>query len=242
MLPTIFIVGLLKSGSTRLNRIMRPITAAAGLTYRSPAGEMFERGLDLKQATVDFEPFGYAYGGFRDLPWALPGFAAERTVLLVRDPRDALTSFYFSLAYSHAPPGTADSPSLLRAFEARRDRVRGMTIDDFVLQEAPSHARLIRRTLANAPRPRLYRYEEIIFDKQAWAADMVEYLGLSPPPRLVASVVARNDVLPSEDAPLEHIRHVTPGDHRDELRPETISALDARFAGVMKKMGYPPGR
>jgi hypothetical protein len=239
MPPSIFIVGLLKSGSTLLNRIMRPITVAAGLSFRAPASEMFERGLELKTATVAFEPFGHAYGGFRDLPWPLPDFAADRTVLLVRDPRDALTSLYFSVAYSHVPPGTADSPRLLRAFEARRDRVRGMSIDDFVLQEAPARARQIRRTLANIPRRRLYRYEEIIFDKQAWVEDMVAYLGLSPPPPLVAAVVARNDVVPAEEAPLAHIRRVTPGDHREKLRPETIAALDARFARLMKTMGYP---
>jgi len=218
---------------------MRPITAAAGLTYRSPADEMFKRGLNFKKSTVDFEPFGYAYGGFRDLPWPLPDYAGGRTVVLVRDPRDALTSFYFSMAYSHVPPGTADSPDLLRAFEVRRDRARATTIDDFVLREAPGHVRLIRRILKNAPRARLYRYEEIIFDKQAWTADMVEYLGLTAPPRLISNVVARNDVVPATDAPLEHIRHVTPGDHRDKLRLETIAALDTMFARLMKKMGYP---
>jgi hypothetical protein len=239
MLSSVFIVGLLKSGSTLLNRIMRPITAAAGLTYRSPASEAVARGLDFEKLTVDFEPFGYAYGGFRDLPWRLPDYASGRTVVLVRDPRDALTSYYFSMAYSHVPPGTAESPNLLTAFQARRDRARSITIDDFVLSEAPGHARAMRRILANAPQPRLYRYEEIIFDKQAWATDMVEYLALPASPLLVSKVVARNDVIPPEDAPLEHIRHVTPGDHRDKLRPETIAALDARFARLRKKMGYP---
>ena len=239
MLPSVFIVGLVKSGSTLLNRIMRPITVAAGLNYSAPASEMFARGLKLKGAVIDFEPFGHAYGGFRDLPWPLPTFGADRTVLLVRDPRDALTSLYFSVAYSHVPPGTADSPKLLAAFEARRARVRAMAIDDFVLQEAKGQERLMRRILANTPRHRLYRYEEIIFDKLAWTVDMVEYLGLSPPPHLVSTVVARNDVLPAEDAPLEHVRHVTPGDHRDKLRPETIAALDARFGEVMNKLGYP---
>ena len=238
MLPSVFIVGLVKSGSTLLNRIMRPITAASGLDFRSYANELRGRGLTLKQANIDFEPSGHAYGGFRDLPWPLPEFAANRTVLLVRDPRDALTSLYFSVAYSHVPPGSSDSLQLLRAFEARRARARAMTIDDFVMREAEGHARLITRVLANLPRHRLYRYEEIIFDKQAWAADMVGYLGLSPPPRLVAAVVARNDVVPSEEAPLEHIRHVTPGDYLDKLRPETIAALDVRFAGLMKTMGY----
>jgi hypothetical protein len=239
MLPSVFIVGLVKSGSTLLNRIMRPIAESAGLTYRSPASELFQRGLNLRKSTVDFEPFGSAYGGFRDLPWALPVYAVGRTVVLVRDPRDALTSFYFSMAHSHPPPGATDSPDLLKAFQARRDRARTVTIDDFVVQEAAGHARAMRRILANAPGARLYRYEDIIFDKLAWVADMVEYLGLKSPPHLVSSVVARNDVVPAEDAPLEHIRHVTPGDHRTKLRPETIDALDERFKGLMKKMGYP---
>lgn len=239
MLPSVFIVGLVKSGSTLLNRIMRPITMAAGLTYRSPPDEIFRRGLKLREQTINFEPFGYAYGGFRELPWPLPDFGADRTVLLVRDPRDALTSLYFSLAFSHVPPGTADSPKLLQAFEARRARALAMDIDAFVLEEADRHARLIKRALANTPRYRLYRYEEIIFDKQAWTTDMVEYLGLTAPPGLISNVVARNDVVPAQDAPLEHVRHVTPGDHRDKLRPETIAALDARFAHLMKKMGYP---
>ncbi len=242
MLASVFIVGLLKSGSTLLNRIMRPITTAAGLTFSSPANEMFERGLKLKGASVAFEPYGQAYGGFRDLPWPLPQFATNRTVLLVRDPRDALTSLYFSLAFSHVPPGTADSPKLLQAFEARRDAVRAMAIDDFVLAEADAQARLIRRTLANIPAHRLYRYEEVIFDKHAWVADMIDYLGLSPPAHLVSTVVARNDVLPAEDAPMEHIRHVRPGDHRDKLRPETIAALDATFGRLMRRLGYPGDR
>jgi hypothetical protein len=159
MVPSVFIVGMVKSGSTLLNRIMRPVTAAAGLTYRSPANEMFRRGLELKAATIEFEPFGQAYGGFRDLPWPLPDSAAGRTVLLVRDPRDALTSLYFSLAYSHVPPGSSDSLKLLQAFDARRERVRVMTIDEFVLQEAPAQARLIKRVLTNIPRHRMYRYE-----------------------------------------------------------------------------------
>jgi hypothetical protein len=239
MLASVFIVGLVKSGSTLLNRIMRPLTEAAGLTYRSPPDEIFRRGLKLKEQTIEFEPFGHAYGGFRELPWPLPDFGADRTVLLVRDPRDALTSLYFSMAFSHVPPGAADGSKLLQAFEARRARALASDIDAFVLREADGHARLIKRALANTPRHRLYRYEEIIFDKRAWAADMVDYLGLQAPPRLISAVAARNDLVPAQDAPLQHVRHVTPGDHRDKLRPETIAALDARFAHLMKRLGYP---
>lgn len=158
--------------------------------------------------------------------------------MLVRDPRDALTSLYYSVAYSHVPPGTAESSRLLESFEARRARALSLAIDEFVMQEAPGQARLIKRTLANAPRHRRYRYEDVIFDKPAWVADMVDYLRLSLPQRQVEAIVARNDVVPEEDAPNEHIRHVTPGDHRDKLKPETIVFLNKRLEGVLQSLGY----
>ena len=238
MTESIFIVGLLKSGSTLLNRIMRPLAESTGLVSKAPANELFKRGLELRDARVTFEPFGHAYGGFRGMPWPLPPFAANRTVLLVRDPRDALTSLYFSVAYSHRLPGATDSPSMLQAFDARRAEARAMSIDAFVLEEAAGHARHIKKTLANLPAHRLYRYEDVIFDKLTWTRDMLDYLGLSVAERLVGRVVGMNDVTPSEESPLEHIRRVTPGDHRLKLRAETIATLDDRFKGIMRRLGY----
>jgi hypothetical protein len=225
-----------------LNQIMRPLTEAAGLVYRAPAAELFQNGRELRHARLTFEPSGHAYGGFRNLPWRLPDFAADRTVLLVRDPRDALTSLYFSVAYSHRPPGATDGSAMLRAFEARRVTALTIPIDTFVLDQAGAHARLIEKTLANAPAHRLYRYEDVIFDKLAWVEDMLAYFRLSSPRPLVLRIVERANVVPTEEAPLEHIRRVTPGDHRDKLRPETIAALDDRLGPILRRFGYSSGR
>jgi hypothetical protein len=238
MADTIFILGLKKSGSTLLNQIMKPVTEAAGLVYRSPAGELFQNGRELRHAKLTFEPSGHAYGGFRNLPWRLPDFAANRTVLLTRDPRDALTSLYFSVAFSHRPPGATDDSDMLRAFEARRANAKAAEIDTFVLERAASHARLIEKTMANAPPHRLYRYEDVIFDKLAWVDDMINYFGLSAPRPLVARIVERFDVVPTEEAPYEHIRRVTPGDHKEKLRPETIAILNDRLGPILRRFGY----
>lgn len=240
MVASIFIVGLVKSGSTLLNRIMRPLSEGAGLRFRSPANDARQRGLELADVEVAFEPEGQAYGGFRNLPWPLPEFAAGRTVFLVRDPRDALTSLYFSVAYSHGPPGSAEGTTMLERFERRRAAVRAMTIDAFVLGEAAALIRVAEETLGHLPAHRRYRYEDVIFDKQTWALDMMSYLGLSPPRRRVASIVGRNDVVPALEDPQAHVRRVTPGDHREKLKAETIAQLDDRLAGVLERLGYGP--
>ena len=50
---------------------------------------------------------GRVYGGFRSMPLVFAQselYRRSRKILLVRDPRDALVSEYFSLAYSHGLP------------------------------------------------------------------------------------------------------------------------------------------
>ncbi|MEP6967906.1 MAG: hypothetical protein ABI906_07480 [Pseudomonadota bacterium] len=240
MVASIFIVGLVKSGSTLLNRIMRPLCEGAGLRFNAPANDARQRGVELSAADWAFEPEGRAHGGLRNLPWPLPDFAANRTVFLVRDPRDALTSLYFSMAYSHGPPGSTDGAAMLENFEQRRAKTRAMTIDAFVLEQAAAFARRAEETLGHLPAHRRYRYEDVIFDKQAWALDMLAYLGLTIPERRVASIVGRNDILPRDEDPQAHVRRVTPGDHREKLQASTIARLDDRLAPLLERFGYGP--
>jgi hypothetical protein len=37
---------------------------------------------------------------------------------------------------------------------------------------------------------------------------------------------------------MSHVRHVTPGDFRNKLRPETIARLDEVFAEALARLGY----
>ena len=241
MARSLFLLGLIKSGSTLLNRVMKPITESAGFIFDSPANDLRQQGVELRDAALSFEAENRAYGGFRNLPWPLPAFAADRAVFLVRDPRDALTSLYFSVAYSHRPPGTGVSDALLRRFEARRARAKAQAIDDFVLAEAPRQAETIAETLRHLPAgSRTYRYEEVIFEKLAWVADMMAFLRLEVPQRRVAQIVQRQDIKPEAEAPHEHVRRVTPGDHREKLSSDTIRRLDEILRPVMESLGYAP--
>lgn len=244
--PSCFLVGLHKAGSTLLDNIMRPIVRRAGLAYFSLASELYRAGVLINTISYDvdamFRPAGYAYGGFRGVDGVphLPAFANRRTVLLIRDPRDMLSSLYFSEAVSHRPPGTAQGDEAVRRFEANREAARAETIDQFVRRRTPGIAAEYRSTLEVVGRVehRLYRYEDVVGAKLDWTNDMVAYLGLEVPRPLVESVVARNDVIPTAEDPTQHVRRVAPGDHREKFTPETIAWLDGQFADVLARFGY----
>ncbi len=245
-IPSVFFVGLPKAGSTLLGRLMNPLTTSAGLVYVAPQEIMFGMGVATSEIPVAvwdvFEPQGYAFGGFRSLPAGLdlPPYASGRTVVLVRDPRDMLISLYFSLARSHRPPGERIGGELAAAFLEARREVALMDIDTFVLDRAAvvvGQFRTLERKLSHISH-RLYRYEDVIFDKKAWADDMLGYLGLSVSAESVRQSVVANDVRPSHENPAEHIRKVAPGDHIEKLRPQTIAALDRLLAPILRRHHY----
>ena len=245
-ISSLFLLGLPKAGSTLLTRLMKPVVEAAGLTFVAIPQTLRQLGAPLAKIPPEvnqaFRPMGYAFGGFRGLPGALalPAYADGRTILLVRDPRDMLVSLYYSLAFSHSPPGTGLGGELAAAFEKQRLETAEMDINAFVLGHAASvvnQYRVIESKLGEVSY-KLYRYEDIIFDKLAWANDMVAYFGLSARPAVVERSAAKNDVRPEVEDTAEHIRKVVPGDHVEKLKAATIAELNGRLAPILAKHGY----
>jgi hypothetical protein len=248
--PSFFVVSLPKAGSTLLNRLVRPIGSAAGLSFFSLANTLNQLGVppedvDFGASQPIFEPAGYCYGGFRGLPsgMELPSFAEGRTILLVRDPRDMLTSLYFSDAFSHRPPpGDATEGPLVRAFEQRRQEALASEIDEYVLRAAPwllKSFQMLEHKTAGL-RPKLYRYEDVIFEKADWMRDVASFLNLEVTEAVVADIVRRQDVRPSSEDPSQHIRRVTPGDYREKLEVRTILRLNEILAPVLRRYGFGP--
>jgi hypothetical protein len=244
--PSFFVVSQPKAGSTLFNRIMRPVSEQVGASFYSLPNELHALGLPARTVGPDvnrlFRPQGFAYGGFRGIenPIRLPNFAAGRIVALVRDPRDMLCSLYFSEAFSHKPPGTAASPELAKRFEQRRQAALSETIEAFVQRRGDgllaTYVQMLEKIDGLAPR--LWRYEDVIFDKERWIRDVLDHLGLAYDARRVANVVSRNDLRPAAEDASQHVRRVTPGDYREKLSPPTIEVLDAKFAPILDRFGY----
>jgi hypothetical protein len=245
--PPRLVMGLHKSGSTMLEQMMGRALAGLDWPTLNLPGQMWRRGIGIADWLADpacralFRP-GLVYTGFRVMPGFMDRAFLEpcRIVLLVRDPRDALVSAFFSVGPggSHVLPPTAN----LRAEIAHRSRLEaGLDIDAWVLQREPGFRRnflayAARRDLAGM---RIWRYEDVLFDKAGFLGQSLAHLNLPVDPALIGRVVAAEPPLPQVEDPSKHLRKGLPGDHRVKLRPETIASLNDRLAEVLEIYGYP---
>lgn len=245
-IPSVFLLGLPKAGSTLMNNIMPPLCQSAGLTSYAITQQLRQLGIAPKNYPAEarnlFVPHGYAYTGFRGyrFPFRVPDFASGRTIVLVRDPRDMVVSLYYSIAESHSMPGAEASDELLKQFQQQREAAKSSNIAGFVRDKAQAVAnnfRNLERRLKGIDH-KVWRYEDIIFDKLRWTREMINYLDLDVSEKLMKELVAENDIKPEAEATGEHIRKVTPGDHREKLDPATIDALNEAFKPILDTYNY----
>lgn len=247
--PSVLGLGMTKGGSTLLFDIMLSLAAPAGLVYFSLPDLMFRRG--VREAEVPpgaarlFLPRGYCYGGFRALPrHPLPILDTARTVLLVRDPRDMLVSLYYSVAYSHVIPGGEETGGE-HYLEAERRRAAAAALSEFVRGRAEVYravfADYLRAGVPDRPNVKMFRYEDVIYRKRDWVAELCDWFGWEIGPPLRHMVADRFDILPENPDPRAHVRQVHPGNHRAALSAADIAFLDETLAEPLRRFGYSEG-
>ncbi len=234
-----------KSGSVLLNRILRALCDHQEIPFVSIPDEFFRWGLPLEDAPANtsaiFEREGYFYGGFRRWPVAfdIPILSTSRPVLLLRDPRDRLVSDYYSMRESHSEPGK--KLKAVREEVMWRQKARSLDIDQYVKQSAPrvrEDLELYRDELCAKHAVKIYRYEDVIYNKREWIADIARNFGWDVPDEVIADIAAKNDVIPDKEETKKHVRQVHPGNYREKLDPATIDFLTGYFQGVMAAFGY----
>jgi hypothetical protein len=236
-----FLFAMHKSGSTLMYQMMRLALSVAGIPTIALSEIAFGAGLpenEILNADAFILGRGYCYLGYREFPPYLRGrdIAKNKKILLIRDPRDMLVSAYFSDAYSHVLPPTGD---VRAAMETQRTYARKTDINDYCI----SHANLYLSEFAGyealfPTEMRIYRYEDVIFKKQAWLQDMLTYLGVNINGRHVETIASNSDQRPERERPAEHIRQVTPGNFRKHLTTSAISRLNAVFADILSRYNY----
>jgi hypothetical protein len=179
-----------------------------------------------------FKTQGYLYGPLGTMR-QIPQRKDYRVFLQLRDPRDVLTSLYYSTAYSHS----LLNPALLR----RRKEAQAMSIDEYVLQAAPQYLRIYAQygdQLLGQPEVLLQSYERMVADFPGWLEALSAHLDLQGHPELTEQLLeeARFDVEKEDE--YSHRRQVTPGDHLRKLQPETIKQLNELLAPVLETFGY----
>jgi hypothetical protein len=245
--PAYFVLGVRKSGSSILNSMVTALAQKQGLPFVDIPGQLFKAGHKVDDWQRDpgmasVIAGGNVYGGFRNCPTGLgmnATYIVSRKVLLVRDPRDALVSEYFSNAYSHSVPTEGDARDQMLAL---REQALQASIESFVLERAPAMGRTLMEYAGAArdPQLKLYRYEEVITRKRALLESIGQHFGWRLDAGHLGKVLEWADVLPDEERPTAFVRRVLPGDHRNKLTPAVIERLNALLGEPMRVFGYAP--
>lgn len=242
-----FIFALHKSGSVLLNRIVDDLSDVAGVPVFNFPELLFENGIrfqDLEEVPADlFTKEGMIYSGFRHVPkepCEMDLAAGGKVILMVRDPRDILVSMYFSMKGSHAVPKSGKSREKLLKI---RENAEALSIDEFArggCDRLRKKFRRYRKALVENDdiETRVFRYEDVIFEKPAWVRDIAGFFGLDVPGSAMDAIAERHDIRPEQEDPKAHIRRVAPGDYKEKLSPEAIEFLNAELAETVRGFGY----
>jgi hypothetical protein len=240
-----FVLGVRKCGSSILNSIVGAMAQMNNLNFVDVGGTLFQTGLRVTDWQWDEELCallgpGNVYGGFRNFPHGLAKstrFWDSRKILMVRDPRDALVSEYFSNAYSHSVPQTGDGRV---GMLAERSKALNSDLQTYVLKMAPSLKRALGEyvRLLDDPTTLLLRYEDRILKKSELIRDICAFFSWSISDIELGHILGWADIVPDKERPMEFIRKVRPNDHVEKLAPATIARLNEIFWSELSRFGY----
>lgn len=247
-MPAVFLFSPAKSGSTMLNRALKIVCDRAGLPETNLSLFFFNAGVPVKTwIRYDLRSFlkdGYCHRGYHYLPEFMARhdlLRERRSILLLRDVRDAATSHYYSIKHEHPVPGGGKGPRA-EEFLLRREQLQATTIDDNVLDFATGYCSTWKAFARCLPidegLTKVYRYEDVIFSKREFLRDVVDHFQWDVSGKIIDAAVKRVDVFPEEENVNQRARVVRPGNHREKLKPETIALLNDACAEYLKEMSY----
>jgi hypothetical protein len=165
--------------------------------------------------------------------YAIPDLEKYRIILMLRDPRDVLTSLYYSMAFSHS--------ILNEDYLKYRQDAQQMTIDEYVLKKLDEHVQMYAdfyNHIYKLPNTLFLQYEEMVSDFPSWLDKIIAYLSLEGVGDLRKQLIAEADFSVKKEDKFAHKRSVTPGDHKRKLKPGTIAILNDEFEELLEKFNF----
>lgn len=232
-----------KAGSTIADSILVDILEAKGMQIDRIALLVSGSPLPEREVFINYQDqmslTGVYYGIARG-PYVseMPIIDKMKIVVQVRDPRDCLTSAYFSFKTSHRLP---QDPAKRDAFLERRKMLEGLDIDAYVLSQTGGYKnrlKILKDIVESHDDALMLKYEDMVEHTETWLAQLSDFVGQPITPDLRAKLGNKIDFsVTSEDAG-RHKRQVTPGDHRRKLATETITEMSRRLSPEMIWFGY----
>lgn len=157
-----------------------------------------------------------------------------KKILVLRDPRDVLSSFYYSKKFSHIV--------ISKSFYDDRQKYLDYEIDEFVLEYAPEIKRVYQKYVDNLLGTKntiILPYEMMVGDFDQWLNKLTDFLNLNTVSAELVDSLKRNEKnISGSGKQTSHIRSKTPGDYLKKLKPETIQILNEEFKGILTKLNY----
>lgn len=234
-----------KAGSTIAGQIVGMIHAHGGMPHVDLALMAGRFGRRSEPFCIEHRGLlskpGYFFGALRGTYIEkMGGFAGNRLVVHVRDPRDCLTSFYYSEAYSHPLPTPSEAEE---AFRARREKALSMGIDEYCLQQANYYVKCcdaIGKIVKDHPEHMRSKYEDMVTKPKAWLRRVCAFAKVELTDELLAKLTPVMAFSVEEEDVMRKRRQVQPGDHLRKLKPETIEKLNHILQRPLRRWGYLP--
>lgn len=177
-------------------------------------------------------------------------------ILHLRDPRDVLVSMFYSYCYIHTGEVEANT--------GHRKEVAERGIDAFVLDKAsdkssnyqgdygsggeienlignlPTRYNNYIKHLLERPNVTFVKYEEMVTDYRSWLEKFIKAFPLDNKQEIIDMLVTQSPKFfpKRSDDVMKHIRHITPGDHKNKLKTSTIQQLNEIFSHTLDALDY----
>lgn len=243
-----FFLGIAKSGSTLLHMMIEDVCRERNARLINISDSCFAAGFtegkipeqilpDLVEREAAF------YYGFRRIGHLVKSraFRTGSKIMLIRDPRDALTSLYFSMLKSHSKPDGEQGENTAKLIDDQRSKASSLTINDFITSgngDFIINAFKETEALSWLPNFHIYRYEDIIFNKIEWLRDINRLVDFGLSEEDILAIAGKHDIRPSAEDSAQHIRQVAPGNFKTHLNDDAIAYIDNKCKSALQAFNY----
>lgn len=237
-----------KCASTFVNRLLRVLSERSGYDLHDYESVIWKLGDQIKAESA-YQPLferhydqlfrlrGEIYGPQRK-PLDFPGRDGFKHIFFLRDPRDVLVSAYYSFGFSHALPLNTSARD---KFESVREKIRTEGIDAYALRASDEWVlgvyqgyQQIRET---APKNIFLTYDEFRLDTGSFIDRIAGFLEIQLPSDRRATLIAAASPVRKQEDIHAHRRSGKSRQYLTQLKPETVEALNAKFAEVLEYWG-----
>lgn len=199
--------------------------------------------------SIKFEKYGYIYGPIRlsadpssivyqQLVQPLLDkdlMKDKKIIFMIRDPRDILVSKYYSDGFSH---GLSPSWEIRQRQLNRREKVKNMTVDEYVLELAQNIKwgfDKMHELYQSCPKNKILKYEDMIYRWNLFAEDFTEVVSVKK--KILTQIY--NKSRPSKsDNKWSHLRSGIARDFERKLKKDTVRYLNEYLKPVLETFDY----